>query len=67
MTDWHRCRKCGQLAAILDPQVAAECGACGSKDAEIVPADQVKKGLEAGAYYNIDPRTGGRAKKKRKR
>ena len=42
-----------------------ECPSCGSANGRIATGNRIKEGLESGAYWNIDPRTGKRQKKKR--
>jgi hypothetical protein len=44
---------------------AKKCPSCGDEGGEVVPPERVKQGREAGVYYNIDPNTGKRAKKKK--
>ena len=41
------------------------CPLCGSKKGKVVSNDRLEEGLEAGVFFNIDPTTGKRAKKKK--
>ena len=43
-----------------------KCAVCGGTQIEVLSSERVKAGMDSGAYYNIDLRTGGRAKKKKK-
>jgi len=42
-----------------------ECPSCGNSNGRSVSGKRIKEGLESGVYWNIDPRTGKRQKKKR--
>jgi len=44
----------------------ANCESCGSSNIQLLSAERVKEGLEAGVYFNIDPKTGKRSKKRRR-
>lgn len=43
-----------------------KCPSCGGTNGEALSRQRVDEGLEAGVFFNIDPRTGKRAKKKRR-
>jgi hypothetical protein len=50
------------------PLLESEKGSCplsDSSNGEIVPGSRLKAGMEAGEFFNIDPKTGKRAKPKR--
>jgi len=57
------CRKVTLISAALPPE---RCDTCGSANVAIRSPQEVRDGLEGGVYFNIDPRTGKRAKKKRR-
>lgn len=56
------CLKVQPLAGSSDAE--KKCPSCGGTNGEVLSADRVKSGMDAGVFYNIDPKTGGRAKKK---
>lgn len=43
-----------------------KCAFCDSGDGEVVTPVRLKEGMEAGVFYNIDPKTGKRAKTKKR-
>jgi len=65
VADWLSCSSCQTLSMMSDPTVDKACPVCG-RMRHVVSHEQVKQGMEAGAYFNIDPATGKR-KKPRKR
>jgi hypothetical protein len=67
VTDWYLCVACHKLTPIIDGDKDAKCLTCGGTNGQIVSQQHFDEGYKAGAYYDIDPRTGGRAKKKKKR
>jgi hypothetical protein len=46
--------------------VAVKVGSCGSTNGEAISAQRFEESFKAGVFYNIDPRTGKRAKNKRR-
>jgi hypothetical protein len=66
MTDWFRCNSCKRLFALIHGPTKT-CPSCGGSSGETVSGEHVGEGVEAGAYFNIDPRTGKRSKKKKPR
>jgi len=64
MTMFFECFACKKVAPLLDETMTV-CPSCGSSNGQAISADRVKQSIEAGAFFNIDPRTGKRAKKKR--
>lgn len=64
--DSWNCFECRTVAVRLDAEAAKQCSSCGSTRGELLSADRVTKGVEAGVYWNIDLRTGGPAKKRRR-
>jgi len=63
MVDYYRCITCRKIFPLLD-NFEKKCVSCGGTNGEIVSEEHFKAGFEAGAYFNIDPRTGDPAKKK---
>jgi hypothetical protein len=43
-----------------------KCPSCGGTNGEWLSPERLREGMEHGTYFNIDPRTGKRAKPKRK-
>ena len=43
-----------------------KCPSCDGTNGEVVTKERLEEGMESGVYYNIDPKTGKRAKKKRR-
>ena len=66
MTEYFRCIPCQKVSTIL-PGDETKCGACGGSNGELLSAERFDQGFKAGVYFNIDPKTGGRAKDKKKR
>lgn len=66
MVDWYSCHKCKRAFALL-PGSEKRCSSCGGTNGEIVSQQHVREGVDAGAYFNIDSRTGKRSKKKKPR
>jgi hypothetical protein len=64
MADSYECFACKKVFAGVDSD---KCPSCGGKNGQRITPSRVKEGHEGGVYYNIDPKTGGRAKAKRKR
>ena len=68
----YNCFCCHKVIPILDDAMnrLAEAGTCpscgGIGHGEIIPTARVKEGFEDGVFFNIVPKTGGRAKKKRR-
>jgi hypothetical protein len=65
MTQWFECFDCRKVGPILSG-AETKCAACGSVNGEILSAERFKEGFDAGVYFNIDPRTGKPAKRRRK-
>jgi hypothetical protein len=62
----YRCITCHLVYPIAD-DAERRCTICGDTNGEIITDAHLKEGFEAGAYFNIDLRTGGRAKAKKRR
>lgn len=62
---FFNCFSCHKVAPIAD---AAEkkCPLCSSPNGEVVSGQRLEEGLKAGVFFNIDPRTGKRAKDKKR-
>lgn len=61
---FFNCFNCHKIAPLIETP-ERKCSLCGSANGEVLNAERVKEGLEAGVFYNIDPKTGRRAKKRR--
>lgn len=61
---FFRCFACHKVAPLLDT-AEKKCPLCSSLNGEVISAQRVREGLEAGAFFNIDPKTGQRAKNKK--
>jgi hypothetical protein len=66
MADWYICDNCKIAFALFDG-TEKRCSPCGESGGEITSREQMKEGVEAGAYHNIDLRTAKRSKKGRVR
>ncbi|MFL9921586.1 hypothetical protein PQR75_40795 [Paraburkholderia fungorum] len=64
MAEFFECFACMKVMPLVRPEEKV-CPGCGSTNGQIISSERVKEGMEAGTFYNIDPRTGKRAKKKR--
>ena len=65
MAEFFNCFGCSKVAPLIG-NVERKCPSCGSTNGEVISQERFNAGFKAGAFYNIDPRTGGRAKKKRR-
>ena len=59
----YECFDCKKVTLLMWGDVTT-CPSCGSSNGQIIDKKKVDEGLEAGAYFNIDPKTGKPAKKK---
>jgi hypothetical protein len=64
MAEWYECPHCKTVAMLIDG-AEKKCSACGESDGRVLTQEQMMEGRDAGTYFNIDPGTGKRAKKKR--
>jgi len=62
----YECFDCRRVS-IFTGDARDKCEICGGSRIQLLSKERVKEGMESGAYYNIDLRTGGHAKKKRRR
>lgn len=60
---FYSCFACHKVAP-LDENAERKCPLCGSQNGAEVSGQRVDEGLKAGALFNIDPKTGKRAKSK---
>jgi hypothetical protein len=69
MAQWYQCFTCREVSLIsdVDKQSPEErtCSICGTNNGRVISHERAKEGLDAGVFFNIDPRTGKRGKKKR--
>ena len=63
MTDWFSCNDCNRAFSLLNDK-GPKCPSCGSSNGELLTREQMKKGVDAGAYFTIDLTTGKGSKKK---
>jgi hypothetical protein len=62
---WFDCFGCHKVLP-LDDSTDPKCSSCGSHNGDVLSPGRFKEGSKAGVSYNIDPRTGKRAKKKKR-
>jgi rRNA maturation endonuclease Nob1 len=61
----YQCFACSRVFLLLTGD-EKKCPSCGGTNGQVVSNERVIEGEKAGVYWNIDPRTGGRPKKKRR-
>lgn len=59
------CFKCNKVVPLFD-KPSDKCPICDSTNGHPISGQRLEEGLDSGAFYNIDPRTG-KAKKPKKR
>ncbi len=64
MAEYYHCFNCKTVVPVL-PGAERKCPSCGGTSGEVISQERFDQGFKAGAYYNIDPRTGKPAKKRR--
>jgi hypothetical protein len=63
----YRCFNCHKISLVSQAvEQAPKCPSCGGTNGEFLSPERFKEGVEAGVYFNIDPKTGGPAMKKRR-
>ena len=62
----YECFACRKVSSFTDRDDQSKCPSCGSTKVSLLSAEQLKEGREAGAYFDIDPKTGKRAKTKKR-
>jgi predicted RNA-binding Zn-ribbon protein involved in translation (DUF1610 family) len=65
MAEFYHCFKCRKVVPLIGT-AKRKCPSCGDEGGEVISQERFEEGFEAGVYYNIDPRTGKRAKKKKR-
>lgn len=65
MAEFYNCFNCHKVMPLLGAD-EKKCPSCGSTNGEVISAQRFEEGFKAGVFYNIDPRTGKRAKNKRR-
>ena len=68
MARYFQCFNCQTIHPLLDhkqQEQEEKCPTCGGTNVEVISQERFNEGFEVGAFYNIDPRTGKRAKKQR--
>ena len=58
----YNCFKCSKVTPIVN-EPSDKCPLCGGSNGEVIDGQRLKEGLESGVFYNLDPKTGKRAKK----
>jgi hypothetical protein len=66
MGQYYECFTCRKVAS-LAPGDEPRCNICGKTNGQVLTRQQVSEGREAGVFFDIDLKTGRRAKKKRRR
>jgi hypothetical protein len=61
----NQCFSCDKISWFGAGQDETKCPKCGGA-IQLLSGRQVHDGLEAGVYYSIDPKTGKRAKRKKR-
>lgn len=64
MAEFYQCLSCRKVFPIMDAP-GKQCPACGSTNGEILSKEQFEKSFKAGAIFNVDLKTGKRAKKRK--
>lgn len=59
-----QCFSCNRVFLLIGAN-AEKCPSCGGTNGEVISNERVREGREAGVYYDIDLKTGGRAKRRR--
>jgi hypothetical protein len=62
---FYSCFACHKVA-LLDENTERKCPLCGSLNGAEISGQRVDEGLKAGVFFNIDPKTGKRAKSQRR-
>jgi hypothetical protein len=61
---FFECFACRKVLPITVESEPPQCPACKSTNGQVLDEDRVKEGLDSGAFFNIDPKTGKPLKKK---
>jgi len=63
MIQSYECFTCQKVSVFSGSEDQTKCPTCGGTSIRLLSSGDVKKGLEAGVYHHIDPRTGKPKKK----
>lgn len=66
MLQSYQCFTCHKVYMFPDGADQTKCLTCGGTNIELLSNERVREGMEAGVFFNIDPKTGKRAKPKRR-
>jgi len=66
MAQAYECFTCRKVSSFTERDDQTKCPTCGGTNIRLLSEERVREGMKAGAYFNIDPRTGKRAKPKRR-
>lgn len=59
-----QCFNCHKVTPMVEAGTK-KCPSCGSENGQVIDESRLKEGLDSGAIFNIDPKTGKPAKKKK--
>jgi len=62
--NYYQCFSC-KMAFPLTREGDPKCPSCGKNHGEVLSPERFAQGMESGVIFNIDPRTGKRAKKRK--
>lgn len=62
---FFNCLTCKKVMPLIESS-GKRCPSCGGVNGETLSRERFDEGLKAGVFFNIDPRTGKRAKRKRR-
>jgi LSD1 subclass zinc finger protein len=65
MPQSYECFSCRKVSMFADGEDQTKCSTCEGTNIQLLSGQRVREGMEAGVYFNIDPKTGERAKRKR--
>lgn len=66
MPQFYECFACRKVSMFSEHDDQTECPTCGGTSIQLLSKQHVREGKESGVYFNIDPKTGGRAKRKKR-
>lgn len=62
MSDSYECFDCQKVFGAVSEE---KCPSCGGANGQYVSAERLERAMASGAYFNIDLKTGKRAKKRK--
>jgi len=65
MLQSYECYQCRKVSMFTEGEDQSKCPTCGSSRISLLSQERVREGLEHGVYFNIDPKTGKKAKPKK--